>query len=83
MSHPSNTYSIIVVDDNNGKVSAEVFPTPAVAREMFATLSPAVNGNCYLFEAPIATKELKVVTAGGYYTDAYGVVIDATTGEPD
>jgi hypothetical protein len=78
-----NSYSIIVIDDNNGKVSAQVFTTPEAARAEFKTLTPAVNGNCFLYELPVATKELKVVTAGGFYTNAYGVLIDATTGLPD
>jgi hypothetical protein len=83
MSISPNNYSIIVVNDLNGKIMASVYTTPVEAREAFATLSPAVNGNCYLYEQPQATKELKVVTAGGYYTNAYGVLMDATTGLPD
>lgn len=78
-----NSYSIIVTDDNNGKVSAQVYTSIADARADFATLNPATNGNCFLFELPQATKELKVKKFGGYWTNAYGVVMDASTGLPD
>jgi len=82
MSSPNN-YSIIVIDDNNGKVFAQVFLTTDEARTAFADLDPAVNGNCYLFESPVATKELKVKKFGGYWTNAYGVLMDASNGLPD
>ena len=79
----TNNYSIIVVDDNNGKVSAQVFTTPEAARADFATLDPAVNGNCYLYELPQATKELKIKKFGGTWRNEYGVLMDASTGLPD
>lgn len=82
MSSP-NSYSIIVVDDNNGKVFAQVFTTANAARAEFATLDPAVNGNCYLYELPQSTKELKIKKFGGTWRNEYGVLMDASTGLPD
>lgn len=81
----SGPTSLSIVVENCGSPSETVtiFHSAEEAKALFNTLTINPDAAHHLFLEALPNKTLRLSKVGGLYTDAYGVVREFATGNPD
>jgi hypothetical protein len=78
-----NSLSIVVENCGSPSETVTIFHSAEEAQALFKTLTVNPVASHYLYLEAIPTKELKPKKFGGFWTNEYGVLMDASTGLPD